>query len=79
VCAFDEAEMLHSLTKIANRMAIGVVTAGLLLAGALLTRAYPAFGLACVAAAFAVGIAMLLQVAASDRHIKLRVRRGRRT
>ena len=79
VHAFDEAEMLHSLTKIANRMAVGVVTAGLLLAGALLTRAYPAFGLACVAAAFALGITMLVQVAASDRHLKLRVRRGRRT
>ena len=79
VHAFDEAEMLHSLTKIANRMAVGLVTAGLLLGGALLTRAYPAFGLACVAAAFATGIAMLVSIAASDRHLKLRVRRGRRS
>jgi predicted unusual protein kinase regulating ubiquinone biosynthesis (AarF/ABC1/UbiB family) len=78
VRAFDEAEMLSSLTKIANRLAMGLVIAALLLGAALLTKSYPRIALGCFALAAVCGLALMLSIALADRDLKIRLKRRRR-
>jgi predicted unusual protein kinase regulating ubiquinone biosynthesis (AarF/ABC1/UbiB family) len=78
VRAFDEAEMLHSITKIANRLAMGLVIAALLLGAALLTRSYPEVALGCFALAAVCGLALMVSIVLADRDLKLRLKRRRR-
>jgi hypothetical protein len=78
VRAFDEAEMLSSLTKIANRLAMGLVIAALLLGAALLTKSYPRIALGCFAVAAVCGLALMLSIALADRDLKIRLKRRRR-
>jgi predicted unusual protein kinase regulating ubiquinone biosynthesis (AarF/ABC1/UbiB family) len=79
VHAFDEAEMLRNLTKIANRLAMGLVIAALLLGAAVMTKAYPRIALGCFALAGACGVALMTSIVLSDRDIKSRIRRKRGT
>ena len=78
VKAFDEAEMLTSLTKVANRLAMGLVISALLLGAAIMTRSYPQVALAFFLVAAACGLGLIVSVVASDRHVKSRAKRGRR-
>ena len=77
VHAFDEADMLRNLTKIANRLAMGLVIAALLLGAAIMTKTYPRIALGCFALAAVCGIALMVSIVLSDRDIKARVRRKR--
>lgn len=79
VHAFDEAEMLRNLTKIANRLAMGLVIAALLLGAAIMTKTYPRIALGCFALAAVCGIALMVSIVLSDRGIKARLRRKRGT
>ena len=79
VRAFDEAELLRNLTKIANRLAMGLVIAALLLGAAIMTKTYPRIALGCFALAAACGIALMVSIVLSDRGIKARLRRKRGT
>jgi len=78
VHAFDEAELLRNLTKIANRLAMGLVISALLLGAAIMTKAYPRIALACFILAGACGMALMGSAVLSDRDLKARVRRKRR-
>ncbi|HZU71310.1 MAG TPA: AarF/UbiB family protein [Acidimicrobiales bacterium] len=85
VHAFDETEMLRSLQKLANRLAMGLVIAALLVGAAILTRApsssrilgYPSVALVCFLVAVACGLALMASIVLSDRHVKQRWRRRR--
>lgn len=78
VRAFDETEMLHSLTKIANRLAIGIVVAALFLGAALVSKAHPAWALGCFAMGSALGIGLVGSMMVVDRDMKRRRKRTRR-
>jgi len=76
--AFDEAEMLRSLTKLANRLAMALVIAALVLGAALMTRSYPGVALGCFVVAGLFGIALLGSIVLADRDLKHRLKRRRR-
>lgn len=85
VRAFDETELLHSLQKLANRVALGVVVAALLVSSAVFALA-PAAGavdfrdvaVACLFVAVAGGVGLAGSMVVSDRELHLRRRRRRR-
>jgi ubiquinone biosynthesis protein len=82
VKAFDEAEMLRGLQKLANRITTGVVLAALILGAALLMRVptssklfgYPTIAMLCFLAAAAGGFILLLSIVRSDHHVNARTR-----
>ena len=87
VHAFDEAEMLAGLQKLANRLAMGLVISALLLGAALLTRApgssrllgYPSVAIVCFLVAAVLGLTLVVSIAWADRHVRRRARRSHRS
>lgn len=84
VRAFDETEMLRSLQKLANRVALGVVVAALLVASAIFALAPARGGLdfqaladALFFVAVAAGLALVGSIVVSDRELHRRRRRRR--
>jgi predicted unusual protein kinase regulating ubiquinone biosynthesis (AarF/ABC1/UbiB family) len=79
VDAFDEAALIEGLQKIANRIAMGVVLAALIVGAAIVMQiptrwtilGYPAIAMALFAAAALGGIALITSIVTTDR-------RGRR-
>jgi len=78
VKAFDEAEMLRGLQKLANRLTMGLVLAALIIGAAMLMRVptsstlfgYPAIAIVCFLLAGGGGFMLLVSIVRSDRHIK---------
>ncbi len=78
VKAFDEAELLRGLQKLANRLTMGLVLAALIIGAAMLMRVptsstilgYPAVAIVCFLAAGGGGFALLVSIIRSDRAIK---------
>ena len=85
VKAFDEAELLRGVQKLANRLTMGLVLAALIVGAAMLMRiptsttilGYPAIAIACFLAAAGGGLVLLVSIVRSDRLINTRV--GRRS
>lgn len=77
--AFDEAEFLRGIQKVANRVAMGLVIAALVLGASIISRTYPAVALACFLAAALCGFVLIVSILAADRHVNARARRNRRT
>jgi predicted unusual protein kinase regulating ubiquinone biosynthesis (AarF/ABC1/UbiB family) len=83
VHAFDEAEMLRGLLKLANRVTMGLVLAALIVGAAMLVRVetssklfgYPSVAIVCFLAAAAGGFALVVSILRSDRRINARTRR----
>lgn len=83
VRAFDEAEMLRGLQKLANRVTMGLVLAALIVGAAMLMRVqtsarlfgYPALGIVCFLAAALGGLALLISIVWSDRRTIARNKR----
>ena len=86
VQAFDEAEMLRGLQKLANRVTAGLVVAALVIGAALMMRidtrsklfGYPAIGIVCFILAAACGFGLLINIFMADRHIRTTTKRKRR-
>jgi ubiquinone biosynthesis protein len=78
VQAFDEAELLKGLQKLANRVTMGLVIAALVLGAAIISHSYPQVSLACFLLAALGGIVLIINILASDREINSRTRRHRR-
>jgi hypothetical protein len=84
VKAFDEAEMLRGLQKLANRLTMGLVLAALIIGAAMLMRVptsskilgYPAVAIICFLAAGGGGLLLLVSIVRSDRHIKEKTKVG---
>lgn len=76
--AFDEAELLSGIQKVANRVTMGLVIAALILGAAIMSRSYPPVALACFIAAALGGIALIVSILAADRHVNSRAKRRRR-
>ena len=78
VRAFDEAELLRGLHKVANRVVTGIVLAALIIGAALLARipggprllGYPAVALILFLAAALGGAWLLISIVLGDRRIK---------
>jgi predicted unusual protein kinase regulating ubiquinone biosynthesis (AarF/ABC1/UbiB family) len=76
VDAIDENELLRGLQKIANRIAMGIILAALVVGAALMMRVetsfrllgYPGIAMIFFVLAAAGGVAMLWSIATSDRH-----------
>jgi predicted unusual protein kinase regulating ubiquinone biosynthesis (AarF/ABC1/UbiB family) len=83
VKAFDEAEMLRGLQKLANRVTMGLVLAALIVGAAMLVRVetssklfgYPSVAIVCFLAAAAGGFALVVSILRSDRRINARTKR----
>jgi predicted unusual protein kinase regulating ubiquinone biosynthesis (AarF/ABC1/UbiB family) len=83
VNAFDEAELLRGLHKVANRIVTGIVLAALIVGAALLARVrggprimgYPAVAFVLFLAAALCGTWLLISIVVSDRRMKHRVGR----
>lgn len=86
VKAFDEAELLRGLQKLANRITTGMVLAALILGAALLMRVptssklfgYPTVAILCFLAATGGGFVLLISIVRSDHRVNARTGRGRR-
>lgn len=78
VDTIDPDFLMAGLQKIANRIALGLVMAALIVGAALLMRVptdfrlfgYPGLAILCFLAASAGGVALIVQILRSDRHIK---------
>ena len=78
ITGLEEARLIESMQKIANRISIGVVTAGLIMGAALMMRVptkslllgYPALALVLFLLAFALGSWLVLSSLLSDRRSK---------
>jgi predicted unusual protein kinase regulating ubiquinone biosynthesis (AarF/ABC1/UbiB family) len=78
VTGLEEARLIESMQKIANRISIGVVTAGLIMGAALMMRVpaktllfgYPALALVLFLLAFALGAWLVLSTLLNDRRTK---------
>jgi ubiquinone biosynthesis protein len=83
VKAFDEAEMLRGLQKLANRLTTGMVLAALILGAALLMRVptssklfgYPSIAILCFLVATAGGFILLFSIMRSDHRVNQRTRK----
>ena len=83
VHAFDEAEMLRGLQKLANRLTMGLVLAALIVGAAMLMRVptsstlfgYPAIAIVCFLIAASAGLVLVVSIMRSDRRIKSRTER----
>jgi len=85
VHAFDEAELMRGLQKLANRVTMGLVLAALIVGAAMLMRVetsskllgYPAVAIVCFLAAAGGGLALMVSIVKSDRRLGARsARRG---
>ena len=78
ITGLEEARLIESMQKIANRISIGVVTAGLIMGAALMMRVptrslllgYPALALVLFLLAFALGAWLVLSSLLNDRRSK---------
>lgn len=78
VTGLEESRLIESMQKIANRIAAGVITAGLILGAAVIMKVpsdlrlfgYPALALILFVAAFVLGAALVLSTLLSDRKAK---------
>jgi hypothetical protein len=85
VKAFDEAEMLRGLQKLANRLTMGLVLAALIVGAAMLMRVptsstlfgYPAIAIVCFLAAGGGSLVLLVSIVRSDRDIKAKTKTRR--
>ncbi|HEV3456492.1 MAG TPA: AarF/UbiB family protein [Thermoanaerobaculia bacterium] len=83
VKSIDERLLMEGAQKIANRIAIGVVLAAMILGAALLMRVstsfqilgYPGLAMICFLGAAAGGICLVLSILWGDRQTRLRARR----
>ncbi len=83
VKAFDEAELLRGVQKLANRLTMGLVLAALIVGAAMLMRVptsttilgYPAIAIACFLAAAGGGLVLLVSIVRSDRRINAKTDR----
>jgi ubiquinone biosynthesis protein len=83
VKSIDERLLMEGAQKIANRIAIGLVLAALILGAALLMRVstsfqilgYPGLAMICFMGAAAGGVCLVLSILWGDRHTRLRPRR----
>jgi ubiquinone biosynthesis protein len=87
VKAFDEAELLRGLQKLANRITTGMVLAALILGAALLMRVptssklfgYPSVAILCFLAAATGGFVLLISIVRSDHRVNARGRQRHRS
>jgi predicted unusual protein kinase regulating ubiquinone biosynthesis (AarF/ABC1/UbiB family) len=83
ITGLEEARLIESMQKIANRISIGVITAGLIMGAALMMRVpttsllfgYPALALVLFLLAFALGASVVVSSLVSDRRTKPREER----
>jgi ubiquinone biosynthesis protein len=83
VKSIDERLLMEGAQKIANRIAVGLVLAALILGAALLMRVttsfqilgYPGLAMICFMGAAAGGVCLVLSILWSDRHTRWRTRR----
>ncbi len=86
VKAFDEQEFLAGLHRMANRVAMGVVVAALVVGAAILSQVrtsttvagYPAVAFVVFCVAAIAGLALIVSIVLSDRRVRARYRRPRR-
>jgi ubiquinone biosynthesis protein len=78
VHAFDEAEMLRGIQKVANRVTMGLVIAALVLGASIMSRSYPGVALGCFIGAGLCGVVLIISILVVDRHVNARTRRQRR-
>jgi predicted unusual protein kinase regulating ubiquinone biosynthesis (AarF/ABC1/UbiB family) len=84
VQAFDEAELMRGLQKLANRLTMGLVLAALIVGAAMLMRVetsskilgYPAVAIVCFLAAAGGGLALMISIVRSDHRLGGRRRKG---
>lgn len=80
VDAIDEAELIGGLQKIANRIALGLVLAALIVGAALLMQVpstfhilgYPGLAILCFLGAAAGGVVLIASILWSDRKLRQR-------
>jgi predicted unusual protein kinase regulating ubiquinone biosynthesis (AarF/ABC1/UbiB family) len=83
VTGLEESRLIESMQKIANRIAVGVITAGLILGAAMLMRiptrtqlfGYPALAMVLFLIAFALGATLVASSLLSDRKARPREER----
>ncbi|MGH8995601.1 MAG: ABC1 kinase family protein [Acidimicrobiales bacterium] len=78
VHAFDEAELLRGIQKVANRVTMGLVIAALVLGASVMSHSYPRVALGCFIGAGVCGIALVVSVLLADRQVNSQTRRRRR-
>jgi ubiquinone biosynthesis protein len=87
VKAFDEAQLLQGLQKLANRVTMGLVLAALIVGAAMLMRVetsskllgYPSVAIICFLLAAAGGAWLLGSIVLADRAINVKAKRRRRS
>ena len=80
IAGLEESRLIETMQKIANRIAVGVITAGLILGAAMMMRipsstrilGYPALALVLFLIAFVLGAALVASSLFSDRRTKPR-------
>jgi ubiquinone biosynthesis protein len=85
VTGLEESRLIESMQKIANRIAVGVITAGLILGAALLMRiptrvhlfGYPALAMVLFLVAFGLGTALVVTSLLNDRRARPREERDK--
>jgi predicted unusual protein kinase regulating ubiquinone biosynthesis (AarF/ABC1/UbiB family) len=78
ITGLEEARLIESMQKIANRISVGVITAGLVMGAALMMRipakhlllGYPALALVLFLVAFALGASLVISSLLNDRRTK---------
>jgi ubiquinone biosynthesis protein len=78
ITGLEEARLIESMQKIANRISVGVITAGLVMGAALMMRipaqhllfGYPALALVLFLVAFALGASLVVSSLLNDRRTK---------
>jgi predicted unusual protein kinase regulating ubiquinone biosynthesis (AarF/ABC1/UbiB family) len=78
VTGLEESRLIETMQKIANRIAVGVITAGLILGAAMLMRiptrahllGYPALAMVLFLVAFALGTTLVVSSLLSDRRAR---------
>jgi hypothetical protein len=78
ITGLEEARLIESMQKIANRISVGVITAGLVVGAALMMRiparhlllGYPALALVLFLLAFALGASVVVSSLLNDRRTK---------
>jgi len=82
VHAFDEAELMHGLQKLANRLTMGLVVAALIIGAAMLVQVdtssklfgYPTLAILCFLGAATCGMALLWSIVRADRQVNRKTR-----
>ncbi len=77
VRAFDEAEMLSGLQKLANRLTMGLLIAALVLGASIMSRSYPQLALVCFIGAGLSAVGLVGSILLADRNVNSRAKRSR--